>query len=149
MDNERALTAYCGLYCGDCIPSHERLFEVLAELRRLADDLSLDRYAELLAKNKAAFEDYPAFESILAELAALRCPATCRDGGGRPDCSIRACAQDKGLEGCWGCDVRRGCALLEPLRGFHGDTIDGNLDAIAEHGPETWSEERGKHYPWS
>ena len=149
MDDERALTAYCGLYCRDCIPSNERLSAALAELQSLVEDLNLARYAELLAKYKAAFEDYPVFERVLAELAELRCPAPCRDGGGRSDCSIRLCVQDKSLEGCWECDERKGCALLEPLRGFHGETIDDNLDTIAEHGPDAWSDKRGRHYPWS
>ena len=53
MDDERALTAYCGLYCRDCIPSNERLSAALAELQSLVEDLNLARYAELLAKYKA------------------------------------------------------------------------------------------------
>lgn len=148
MDDARDLTAYCGLYCGDCIPSHERFFEVLEELQRLAGDLSLKRYAELIARKNAAFEDYPAFEMVLAELVALRCPAPCHGGGGKPDCGIKECASGKGFAGCWECADRRGCALLQPLRDFHRETIDGNLDAIAEHGPEDWADKRGKHYPW-
>lgn len=149
MDEARDATAYCGLYCGDCIPSSHRLFELLDELQQLSLVLGLREYAELLAGKKAAFEDYAAHERMIAELAALRCPAPCRRGGGRPDCAIRACAASRGFEGCWECADRRGCALLQPLRDFHLGTIDANLDAIAEHGPDAWAEKRGKHYPWS
>jgi hypothetical protein len=149
MHDHKALTAYCGLYCGDCIPSHARLFELLQELRKLVEELHLDSYAELISRRDAAFANYPVFESMLALLAGLRCSSPCRAGGGKPTCAIRDCARGRGLEGCWECAGRRGCELLDPLRGFHGDTINGNLDAIAEYGTEGWVEMRGKHYPWS
>jgi len=149
MHDHKALTAYCGLYCGDCIPSHARLFEVLEELHRLASELRLGDYAELISYRDDAFEDYPVFARMLDTLAGLRCPDPCRAGGGKPTCAIRDCARKKGCEGCWECADRRGCELLDPLRDFHGDTIDGNLDAITECGTEGWVERRGKHYPWS
>jgi hypothetical protein len=149
MYDDKTSTAYCGLYCGDCIPSHVRLFEVLEELRELASELHLDTYAELISREDAAFADYPEFESMLALLAGLRCSSPCRAGGGKSTCAIRDCARGRGLEGCWECAGRRGCELLDPLRAFHGKTTDGNLDAIAEYGMEGWAERRGKHYPWS
>lgn len=149
MGNSGALTAYCGLYCSDCIPSNARLFELLEELRELASELHLDTYAELISRREEAFGDYPVFENMLTLLAGLRCVSPCREGGGKSTCRIRECALGMGFEGCWECRDRRGCALLDPLRSFHGDTIDGNLDAIAEHGMNGWLETRGRHYPWS
>ncbi len=142
-------TAFCGLYCGDCIPSNARLFELLEELSEFAAELHLDSYAGLISQKQGAFKDYPVFENVLSQLAALRCPNPCRSGGGRSKCPIRECALEKGLGGCWECPERRECSLLDPLRGFHGGTIDGNLDAIAERGTEGWPDVRGKHYPWS
>jgi len=149
MGDGEGLTAYCGLYCGDCIPSNTRLFELLEELRELATELHLDDYTELISHRDAAFADYPVFENILTLLAGLRCPAPCRRDGGRPTCAIRECALNKGFEGCWECPDRSGCALLDPLRGFHCGTIDDNLDAIAEYGLDGWQDSRGRHYPWS
>ena len=149
MQDVKAMTAYCGLYCGDCIPSHARLFELLEELRRLASELHLESYAELISYRDDAFASYPLFARMLDTLAGLRCPGPCRAGGGKTTCAIRDCARGKGLEGCWECDDRRGCELLDPLRGFHGGTIDGNLDAIAACGMGGWTGRRGKHYPWS
>jgi len=148
MGDGKGLTAYCGLYCGDCIPSNTRLFELLEELRELATELHLDDYTELISHRDAAFADYPVFENILTLLAGLRCPAPCRGGGGRPTCLVRECVRDRSFEGCWECPDRSGCALLDPLRAFHAKTIDGNLDAIAEHGMDGWTDIRGSHYPW-
>ena len=149
MSDGGALTAYCGLYCGDCIPSNTRLFELLEELRELAVELHLDSYTALISRRDGAFSDYPAFENMLTLLAGLRCRTPCRGGGGMPTCAIRECALSKDFEGCWECPDRSGCALLAPLRDSHGETIDGNLDAIAKYGPAGWSDNRGKHYPWS
>lgn len=149
MHEERALTAYCGLYCGDCIPSNTRLFEVLGELRELASELHLASYARLIAHRDASFEEYSAFERVLTALETLRCASPCREGGGKQTCEIRECARDRGFEGCWECVERSSCELLDHLRRFHGDSIDGNLDAVAERGVECWSADRGKHYPWS
>ncbi|RJP27151.1 MAG: DUF3795 domain-containing protein [Actinobacteria bacterium] len=149
MTRDRDLTAYCGLYCGDCIPSNTRLFEMIEELQELAAKLRLYDYAELLSRRDAACEDYPAFERMLAALAGWRCPSPCRAGGGRPSCLVRECAREKGFDGCWECANRRGCELLDPLRGFHRGTIDENLDAIAERGIDGWADGRGRHYPWS
>ena len=149
MHDEKTLTAYCGLFCGDCIPSNARLFEFLEELRELAAELHLDSYAELVTRGEEAFSDYPVFERMLTVLIGLRCSSPCREGGGKPSCLIRGCALDGGFEGCWECSDRGGCELLEPIRRFHGETMDGNLDAIGEHGAGGWAAMRGKHYPWS
>ncbi|MBN2027628.1 MAG: DUF3795 domain-containing protein [Actinobacteria bacterium] len=149
MHDASKMTAYCGLCCRDCIPSHARLFELLEELRRLAAELHLESYAELISHRDDAFADYPLFARTLDMLSGLRCPGPCRAGGGKAICAIRDCARGKGLQGCWQCTDRRGCELLDPLRDFHAETIDGNLDAIAEYGMAGWLERRGKHYPWS
>jgi hypothetical protein len=149
MYGENDLTAYCGLYCGDCIPSNSRLFELIDELLELSSSLCLEKYAGLLAGVRPTFADYAVFERVLSELSELRCSDPCRKGGGRSDCPIRLCARGKGFEGCWECDIRLECELLQPMRNFHGDNIDHNLKTIAEHGPHDWAGRRGKHYPWS
>lgn len=149
MESERDLTAYCGLYCLDCIPSKRALFAAVDELRALAGELGLERYAELKSRSDEALAQYPVFAAVLEKIAGLRCPAPCRLGGGKTSCAVRGCAQGRGLEGCWECPDRAGCGLLAPLRESHRGAIDRNLDAITEHGPEGWSRYRGKHYPWS
>jgi Protein of unknown function (DUF3795) len=141
-------TAYCGLFCRDCIPSNKRLFAVIRELRELASSLHLDEYAKIRSESDPALRDYATFARILAEIEALECPAPCRLGGGKEVCAIRDCARERGYEGCWECTERISCRALAPLRAFHGETIDGNLDAIAEFGVDDWMVRRGRHYPW-
>lgn len=62
---------------------------------------------------------------------------------------VRECARGKDYEGCWECGRRASCELLAPLKESHGETIEKNLEAIAELGPDGWSGKNGRHYPWS
>jgi len=149
MAGDERFTAYCGLFCGDCIPARKSLFEVTGKLEDLLKELQFENYAELKVKTDGVFDDYPEFASVLSAIMKLQCPAPCREGGGKQDCAIRECARGKSYEGCWECDERSGCRLLAPLKEFHGETIEKNLEAIRENGPGGWSGKRGKHYPWS
>jgi Protein of unknown function (DUF3795) len=149
MAGQKDFTAYCGLYCRDCIPSDAPLFQMVRELIELSSKLHLDRYAELKARTNDSFSDYPVFERVLSAIVALQCPGPCRHGGGKTDCPIRECARERHYEGCWECPERGECELLAPLKKFHGVTINRNLDAIEEHGPDDWADKRGPHYPWS
>jgi hypothetical protein len=148
-DDRKNLTAYCGLFCHDCIPANERLFRLIRELDDLAASLHLEEYARLKAESNPPLRDYPIFAGVLSELAALQCPAPCRSGGGKRGCAIRECASGRGYEGCWECAERMSCRLLEHLRSFHGETIDSNLDNIKKYGTDDWADKRGRHYPWS
>jgi hypothetical protein len=149
MADQKDLTAYCGLYCRDCIPSNAPLFRTVCELIELSSKLHLDRYAELKSRTNDSFRDYPIFARLLSDIADLQCPTPCRLGGGKGGCPIRECARKRYYEGCWECPERGECELLAPLKKFHGETIDRNLDAIEEHGPDGWAGVRGPHYPWS
>lgn len=91
--------------------------------------------------------DYPSFMKSLAQIRSLECSKPCRQGGGNAGCRIRKCAAGKGYDGCWACDGRAGCELLDDLREFHPN-IDYHLDLIAELGMGKWLNKRKAHYKW-
>jgi len=148
MASDREQTAYCGLYCGDCIPANQSLFEAAATLRQQLDDRQFEKYAEHKSARNKTFNGYPVFREVLDAILTLRCPNTCFHGGGNPNCAIRACARRKGLEGCWQCEGSETCETLGILCCCHGDTARHNLRMIRQHGVENWSHTRGKHYVW-
>lgn len=148
MTESERYTAYCGLFCRDCIPSNTTFFETVCSLQGQLTDLGFEHYAALKAKRIAAFRDYTVFTRVLEAMAELPCAAPCREGGGNPRCEVRRCAIRKSLTGCWECADFRECELLQPLRNFHGNNINHNLEMIARYGPAEWSERCGKHYPW-
>jgi len=147
--DQRRYTAYCGLYCRDCIPGKSDLFRAARELEQQLDEAGFGKYARVKAAKAVVFEDYAMFADVLDAITQLECPGPCREGGGNADCAVRACAIKKHHAGCWECEDLRGCSLLDPLRRFHGDNIDHNLEMIRQFGPDNWAEHRAKHYPWS
>jgi hypothetical protein len=141
------LTSYCGLCCGDCIPSRAELFSLTDSLDAMLEDMQFGHYAELKSDVTEEFRDYPKFLNVLHKIRGLRCSSPCRLGGGKPDCTIRQCAQEKGFSGCWQCSARRDCSLLDRLRTVH-PYIDEHLDLIQRMGPAGWFEKRKEHYRW-
>ena len=149
MDDEERNTAYCGLFCEDCIPSNKKLFELAGELGKLLEKVGFKHYAALKSRRVPMLKEYATFAQVLREICSLRCAAPCREGGGSPQCRVRECAVGKGYAGCWECNSFASCELLQPLRDFHGDNITHNLEMIGRHGMAKWTGHRGKHYRWS
>lgn len=146
MTNNKKYTAYCGLYCLDCIPSNEKLFKSLEELENLLEDIKFDKYAELKAKTNETFNEYSKFIEVLHEMKNLECTDLCTEGGCKENCKIRECVKEKNYEGCWECKEFKECELLDYLKGIH--SIEHNLEMIKEHGVEHWADKREKHYNW-
>lgn len=140
-------TAYCGLYCIDCIPSDSSLFSIAKELQERLHRCKFEEYAKVKAYSNKLFDHYPEFGILLQEIINLQCNAPCRKDGGKVVCPIRDCAQSRNYRGCWECSDRLDCELLAPLRNIHPH-IDYHLDLIAQVGEKNWSTRRKKHYSW-
>lgn len=145
---DREYTACCGLYCGDCIPMNQSLFEAAERFRRVLDGTQFEEYARFKSARNKTFESFGVFKEVLDAILTLQCDRTCPEGGGRSDCPIRNCARQKGLEGCWQCPSFENCELLAPLSACHGDTHRHNLRMVKQYGVANWSHKRGKHYLW-
>lgn len=142
---DERLTSYCGLCCGDCIPSRADLLALADALDGLLADLRFEEYAALKAEGTGGFRDYSAFLSVLRAIRELRCPGPCREGGGEHSCAVRNCARGQGHAGCWECGKRVDCERLDRLRGAHPH-LDHHLDLIGELGMVDWLDRRGAHY---
>ncbi|HEY55702.1 MAG TPA: DUF3795 domain-containing protein [Dehalococcoidia bacterium] len=148
MNQTAQSTACCGLYCPDCIPSNQSLFNAAEKLKEELDGRQFENYAELKSANNVVFKDYGVFQRVLSEIIKLKCAVPCVKGGvGNPNCRFRPCARKKGLKGCWECSDFEECEYLEPSA-YHGDTLRFNLRLIKEYGIENWADKRGKHYLW-
>jgi hypothetical protein len=131
----------------DCIPSNYGFFRLVNNLGEILSELQFDEYASLKAEKNPAFKEYPTFIKVLKEIELLKCPAPCREGGGKSDCKIRKCAQGKGYPGCWECSDRCTCTKLDSLRLVHSN-LDYHLDLIGKYGPKNWFLKRKAHYRW-
>ena len=87
---------YCGLYCENC--------PVKAKVEPAAKHL----YDEM---KKAGFESFinqipgsEGFWPFLTQLAENGMCISCQDGSGNPNCEVRNCAKEKGIDICAQCD---------------------------------------------
>lgn len=97
------ILAPCGLNCRKCFAYSE------GEIRMLSTKLqellgSFDGYAERFSAFLPVFKNYPSFKELLAYFTQGDCQG-CRKGGGRyPNCGVRTCYQQKGVDFCFQCD---------------------------------------------
>jgi hypothetical protein len=65
MTENRKYTAYCGLYCKDCITSNNDLFHLTDHLIILLDKIGFEHYAELKSKRDEVIKNYKQFRGYL------------------------------------------------------------------------------------
>ncbi len=144
--NERELTAYCGLYCGDCSRYQARFSESAGALLKEIDTPVFSSFAEL-----AKLKGYDASVSFLEQLRGLNCEQSCRQGGdgcsGEP-CEIKKCVEEQKLLGCWDCAQFTDCPKMDFLKPFCEDRHIKNLQKIKKYGLDSWAKHRENQYPW-
>ena len=153
---ETELTAYCGLYCGDCIRYRSWASDLARDLLIELQHEGFDKYAKLKSSSEKQFDSVKQFEhykeccEVLKAIVTLQCNKPYRVGGGCPSfsCDILECCRRKGFEGCWECSEFEDCGEFEFLKPFHGDTPVQNLRKIKEHGLDKWSKHRHEFYIW-
>ncbi len=142
----KTLTAYCGLYCGDC-PRWNAEFSTLAgKLLNILESSSFSKYAKL-----SGLEYTQTTIPFLKQLKGLNCEISCRQGGdgcGETACEIKKCIEEKALEGCWECQDFKDCRKMDFLKPFCGEAPVKNLQKVKKYGLDNWAGHREKQYPW-
>jgi hypothetical protein len=147
---EAELTAYCGLYCGDCVRFRSKAVGLAEDLIRELRAAQFDKYAKVKSGTVPGLQHFDECLQVLDTIVKMRCDTPCRAGGEgcSSPCQIKPCVELKNLEGCWGCDEFEGCGKFEFLRPVHGDGPEENLRKIRKYGLNKWVEHRGKLYSW-
>ena len=133
------LVGYCGLYCELCA-HRNRIPQQAHQLQKSLHEEGFDDWYKYAPEMKDAF---PPFWQFLQNLATLDC--TCRTGGGPPDCKIRRCAKQKGIEICPQCKEYP-CTLIQALA-EHYPTVIQDGKRLQKISLENWvkeQEERAK-----
>ena len=135
MDGDEVrLLGYCGLYCGLC--AHRNRIPQRAKL--LQESLHEEGWDSWYKFDNSLKETFPAFWDFLDGLVKLDC--TCRTGGGPPDCKIRICAKERGIDTCPFCS-EYSCSLIEELAEHYITTIqDGRR--LCKIGLKAWVAEQ-------
>jgi len=150
------LTAYCGLYCDDCIRYKSKASDLSRKLLKELRNIEFGKYADIKSSSEKQFDAVEQFKpykeccEVLEAIAALQCNTPCRVGGGCPTfaCAILECCRKKGFRGCWECDEFEICEKFKSLKAIHGDSPQHNLKKIKELGLDSWAEHRSKPYMW-
>jgi len=112
-----------------------RIPKAAEELKRFIEAY---RYGEWIAYVTKSFE-FQNFIRGLDWFANSGCKG-CRQEGGMPNCEIRDCCKEKGLENCYFCKDFSKCEKL----GYQRETyqIDKNYARIKQIGYEKWLKEQ-------
>ena len=147
---DKNLTAYCRLYCGDCIRFKCRAYDLSTILWDELGKSRFQEYAKVKRHNAKELENYDSMITALKVISAIKCEVPCRIGGDGCDgsCQIIGCVKEKAIEGCWDCAEFKFCDKLNFLKPFHGDAPLKNLRKIKELGIDSWAKHREKCYPW-
>lgn len=133
-EEELRLLGYCGLYCGLC--AHRNRIPQRAKL--LQETLHDEGWDSWYKYQDSIKETFPVFWDFLDGLVKFDC--TCRTGGGPPDCRIRTCAKEKGVDVCPLC-AEYPCGLIEGLAEHYVTAIqDGRR--LLKIGLKKWVEEQ-------
>lgn len=147
---EAELTAYCGLYCGDCLRFRSKATQLARDLMRELQAVQFDKYAAVKSASVKELEHYNECLKVLDAVVKLGCDTPCKAGGEGCvlQCGVKSCVESKHIDGCWECDMLETCDKFEFLRPVHGDTPRGNLRKIKKFGLNGWAKHRDKFYPW-
>lgn len=148
--NDHDLTAYCGLYCGDCIRFRSTAADLARELLAELEQTQFREYAAVKQSHIPDFRLYGTMVTLLTQIYGIRCDVPCRLGGDGcgGSCTIVSCVSGKSVEGCWECHRFETCEKLDLLKPFHGEAPVKNLRRIKELGVNGWTKHREACYPW-
>ena len=139
-----SLVGYCGLYCNACGIRQEKIKTAVNNLRDIIAAYGFDKIMPELAKWEPSFKHYNEFDQVMNGLVKLfgDCQS-CLQGGGDPNCKVRACAKQKGYRTCAECSEAETCENLAPFRkGYKGFTQA--LQNLRQNGIERYAEEMQK-----
>jgi len=135
---------YCGLYCNACGIRQEKIKTAVNNLRSIIATYGFDKILPELANWEPSFKHYEEFNRVMDGLVKMfgDCPG-CLQGGGDPDCKVRACAKQRGYRTCAECNEAETCEKLTPYRkGYKG--LAPALQSVKQNGIGRYAEEMQK-----
>ena len=150
MSTDKNLLAYCGIYCEDCLGYTGVVADAAQNLMETLTQYKFERTAAAVFPEQLA--DFDSFRKMLGFMAALRCPARCREDESATaalSCQVRTCCRERRLFACHECDEFEECETLQSnVEGLHAESCVANLKAIKEMGLDSWLRSGKRHHYW-
>ena len=120
FENVREQIGFCGIWCGGCAVGNGTLPELTRRYGALIKSFGLPEWGP---------EDV-AWQELLRGLTSIQsmplCPG-CRKGGGRDDCEMKVCAQDRSLAECNECSDLPACPHSKILHHMRDGAIKAGI----------------------
>jgi hypothetical protein len=116
----------CGIVCSvSCPLGCGTVAETAGRTKEFIRECKISEWAPFVSEEGERID----WENMVAGLEWMKKYATCagcESGGGPPDCTIRICARDRGIELCSSCDDLSSCENFDWLED-HGENVKENL----------------------
>ena len=103
----------CGITCGTCVLGNGTIAETAAKTKSYIAGYGIKEWAPLVPGG--AEIDWTETEKTLEWMTKYAGCQGCEKGGGPPDCTIRSCANEKGIQLCSRCSELDGCKKFDWL----------------------------------
>ncbi len=104
----------CGIVCISCPLGSGIVAETAGRTRGFIEDCKISEWAPFVSE-EGGLIDWEKVVDGLEWMKKYAVCAGCENGGGPPDCTIRICARDKGIELCSSCDDLSSCEKFDWL----------------------------------
>jgi len=147
FENVRDQIGVCGIWCGSCIVGNGTLRELTRKYRELITVYSVEEWGPKDFDYKELLKGLESIENMPLCSGCLR-------GGGRENCEMRSCAENKRTTGCYTCREVAMCKHSKPLQHMRSGAIKADLfvtteDVNREHLIENWTSKLKTSWPGS
>jgi hypothetical protein len=111
---------YCGIWCGSCVAGNGALRELTGRFADVIGNYGLEEWVP------PCF-DFKEFSKGLESIEDMPLCGGCRSGDGSPDCPMRLCAIDRGVEDCIECGQHEVCGNTERFEKMRTGAVGAGL----------------------
>jgi len=125
---EEKYVCYCGFYCECCVVKAR----IRPAAQNLLDEMKRGGFENFIEFIPGSSEFWP----FLKNMAEKGLCASCKENGGDPDCAIRNCAREKGVDMCALCNDYP-CKHFTPYEQY--SILFADNEVLREKGMKDWS----------
>jgi hypothetical protein len=123
--NVRQQIGFCGIWCGGCVVGNGTLRELTERYAGLIKSYGLPEWGP----EDVAWQE---LQSGLASIESMPLCPGCLAGGGRDNCEMKGCAQDRGLAECNHCSDLTSCPHSKILQHMRQGAIKAGIPVKTE-----------------
>jgi hypothetical protein len=136
----------CGIVCISCPLGSGTIAETAGRTREFIKDCKISEWAPMVSEEGGKI-DWDQVVEGLEWMTKYAICAGCESGGGPPDCTIRICAREKGIELCSSCSELASCANFDWLKD-HGEKLKETLKKSRGMSKEEYIKSVEGSMPW-